>query len=283
MIVALKSTHELEDLLRISKVARSTFYYHASKLDAPDKHAELKAVIRQLFEDSQRRYGHRRIWLKLRGLGWTVTKKLVHKLMHQMGLRSKVRIKRKYNSYRGTQNVISPNLMAREFQAAQPNQKWVSDITEFRVADKKVYLSPVMDLFDHAILGYKAGISPNVDLAGASLNAAFTIHKPAAGVLVHTDQGFQYQHAKWRSIISEHQGIQSMSRKANCYDNAVMENFFGHLKAEMFHGETFKTPTDLINAIDRYITWYNNERVQEKLKGMTPMQYRSHALQLDPV
>ncbi|MFM7029788.1 MAG: transposase, partial [Micrococcales bacterium] len=115
-----------------------------------------------------------------------------------------------------------------------------------------------------------------------SLSKAFTNHKPNAGVLVHTDQGFQYQHAKWRNLIRDHEAVQSMSRKANCYDNAVMENFFGHLKTEMFHGEVFNTVDSLVSEINQYITWYNNERVQERLKGMTPMQYRSHALQLKP-
>mgnify|MGYP000314180828 CR=1 FL=1 len=191
VLVALKSSHDLEDLLQISMVARSTFYYHARKLDTPDKHAELKNVIRKLFEDSQRRYGHRRIWLKLRALGWQVTKKLVHKLMNQLGLRSKARVKRKYNSYRGTRSLIAPNVMARQFEAVGPNLKWVSDVTEFRVSDKKVYLSPVMDLFDHSIVGYKSGTSPNVELTSASLQDAFTIQKPGAGALVHTDQGVQ--------------------------------------------------------------------------------------------
>jgi putative transposase len=279
VIVALKSTHELEDLLRISKVARSTFYYHAGKLNAPDKHAELKAVISKLFEENRARYGHRRIWLKLRALGWQVTKKLVHKLMNQLGLRSKVRVKRKYNSYKGTQSVIAPNLLAREFDALEPNLKWVSDVTEFRVRDEKVYLSPVLDLFDHSIVGYNVATSPNIDLTGKSLRNAFNANQPKAGLLVHTDQGFQYQHAQWRKMINDHKGVQSMSRKANCHDNAVMENFFGHLKAEMFHGETFKSANELIAEIDSYIDWYNNERVQEKLKGMTPMQYRNHALQ----
>jgi len=280
VIVALKSKHELEDLLRISNVARSTFYYHAAKLDELDKHAQLKAVIRQLFEENRARYGHRRIWLKLRALGWQVTKKLVHKLMNQLGLRSKVRIKRKYNSYKGVQSVIAPNLLAREFEASKPNLKWVSDVTEFRVQNTKVYLSPVLDLFDHCVVGYKTGTSPTVDLTGQSLQNAFTTEMPAPGLLIHTDQGFQYQHTKWRRMIGENEGVQSMSRKANCYDNAVMENFFGHLKAEMFHGETFKTVNELIKEIDDYIVWYNNERVQEKLKGMTPMQYRNHALQI---
>ena len=283
MIVALKSTHELEDLLRISKVARSTFYYHAAKLDAPDRHAQLKALIKKIFEENRARYGHRRIWLKLRALGWKVTKKLVHKLMNQLGLRSKVRVKRKYNSYKGTQSVIAPNLLAREFQASKPNLKWVSDVTEFRVRDKKIYLSPVLDLFDRSIVGYNVATSPNIELTGKSLQNAFSANQPRAGLLVHTDQGFQYQHAQWREMIQNHKGVQSMSRKANCYDNAVMENFFGHLKSEMFHGETFKSTNDLKSAIEAYIGWYNNERVQERLKGMTPMQYRNHAIQNHPV
>lgn len=230
-----------------------------------------------------RRFGHRRIHLALRNNGWTVTKKLVFKLMNQLGLKSKVPIKRKYNSYKGTASRIAENHLNREFAAERPNQKWVSDVTEFRVGTRKVYLSPIYDLFDHSVISYQLSTSPSTALTTQSLQTAFETQRPGTGLLVHTDQGFQYQHSTWRTIIDNHEGRQSMSRKGNCYDNAVMENFFGHLKAEMYHGEYFASVDDFIECIDSYMHWYNTERIQERLKGMTPMEYRNHALQREPV
>ena len=262
-------------------MARSTYYYHQAKLDVPDRHAELKTVIAEIFQASKSRYGHRRIWLQLRQYGWKVSKKLVHKLMNQLGLRSKVRIKRKYNSYQGATSHVASNVLARAFDAETPNQKWVSDVTEFRVGSQKVYLSPVYDLFDHSIVSFQTSTSPSTALTSQSLQEALEREQPKAGVLVHTDQGFHYQHNSWRALLEKHDAVQSMSRKANCYDNALIENFFGHLKTEMFHGERFNSVNELIDSIEEYIDWYNNERIQERLKGMTPMQYRSHALQLE--
>lgn len=218
----------------------------------------------------------------LRQGGHTVTKKLVLKLMQQLGLRSKVRVKRRYNSYPGGRSHIAGNLLARDFTATTPNTKWVSDVTEFRVANRKVYLSPVYDLFDHMVVSYRVGTSPNTGLTAGSLQDAFDREQPTEAVLVHTDQGFQYQHASWRGILTGQHATQSMSRKGNCYDNSVMENFFGHLKAEMFHGEQFGSVEELVAEIDDYMRWYNTERVQERLKGMTPIQYRNHALHPDP-
>lgn len=261
---------------------RSTYYYHAAQLDAPDKHAALKAEISRLFAQHKRRLGHRRIRLLLRRSGWMVTKKLVFKLMHQLGLKSKARITRKYRSYAGTLSRIAENLLDRDFHAAGPNQKWVSDVTEFRVDNRKVYLSPVYDLYDHSVVSYSCSTSPSTALTAQSLQTAFDTQRPASNLLVHTDQGFQYQHSSWHRILRAHHATQSMSRKGNCHDNAVMENFFGHLKSEMYHGEHFNDVDDLVNAIEDYIRWYNDERVQERLKGMTPMEYRNHALQLEP-
>ena len=112
-----------------------------------------------------------------------------------------------------------------------------------------------------------------------SLKKALDLHEPGAGLMVHTDQGFQYQHASWRKLIESVGGVQSMSRKGNCYDNAVMENFFGHVKAEMYHGERFASVEEFRQAVDEYIFWYNNVRLQEQLKGLAPVVYRSQTLE----
>lgn len=268
----------MTDLLDAAHLAKSTYYYHLAKLGAPDKYARLKAEITRLFDQHKRRFGYRRIHLLLRRSGWVVSKKLIWKLMDQLGLKSKVRVKRKYSSYQGHNSHIADNLLDRAFHAEAPNTKWVSDVTEFRVAGHKVYLSPIYDLCDHSIISYATATSPTTAFTTRSLQTALATHRPTSQLLVHTDQGFHYQHASWRRELEEHQAVQSMSRKGNCFDNAVMENFFGHLKAEMYHGEHFTSVDHFVAELDDYIDWYNTQRIQERLEGMTPMEYRKHTL-----
>ena len=259
-------------------MARSTFFYHQVLLNQPDKHAQLKEVISARFTEHKRRFGYRRIRMLLQAEGWVVSNKLVLKLMRQMGLKSKVRPRRRYSSYRGTVSHIAENVLARDFEPDAPNMKWVSDVTAFQVAGTKVYLSPIMDLYDRSIISYAVSRSPSTALTAQSLSDALAAWTPDAGLLVHTDQGFQYQHTSWRNLIAGCAGVQSMSRKGNCYDNAVMENFFGHMKSEMFHGEHFASVEDFLAEVEDYIDWYNTQRVQQRLKGLTPMQYRNQTL-----
>lgn len=278
-IVILKSHHRLEYLLEAAGIPRSTFFYHQKRLGQPDKHAELKAEIRASFERNKHRYGYRRVLLDLRNQGWVVNHKLVYKLMCEMGLRAKIRQRRPYVPYSGAISHIADNKLDRKFTPDQPNTVFVSDVTEFRVAGHKVYLSPVMDLFDRSIVAHTVATSPSTAFTAESLTKAIKTCAPEPGWMMRTDQGFQYQHASWRDLIGDNGGVQSMSRKANCYDNAVMENFFGHMKAEMYHGEVFDTVAEFKQAIDEYIQWYNTKRIQQRLKGLTPMQYRNQTLE----
>lgn len=217
--------------------------------------------------------------IELRSRGIVVNKKLDYKLMKQLHLESKIRRRRRYNSYKGHLSTIADNLLNREFEVDTPNRKWVSDVTEFRVANRKVYLSPLMDLCDRRIISFPVSISQATAFTAASLKAALEQEQPDQGLLVHTDQGFHYQHSSWRELIRLYQGVQSMSRKGNCYDDAVMENFFGHFKAEMFHGEIFHSVDTLTAEIDDHITWHNTQRRQKRLNGVTTMEYRNHAVQ----
>lgn len=269
----------MDYLLDAAGMARSTFFYHQKRLTAPDKHAELKQAIRDSFQRNKHRYGYRRVLLDLRNQGWVVNHKLVYKLMRAMGLKAKIRQRRPYISYTGTISYIAENTLERNFTPDRLNTVFVSDVTEFKVAGRKVYLSPVMDLFDRSIVAHTVATSPSTAFTSASLAQAIKACAPEPGWMIHTDQGFQYKHSSWRTLISQHQGVQSMSRKGNCYDNAVMENFFGHLKTEMYHGEAFDTVAEFNQAIDEYIRWYNTERLQQRLKGLTPMQYRNQTLE----
>jgi putative transposase len=264
--------------LDVAGLARSTFFYHQARLQAPDPKEKLKAAVTEIFETNHNRYGHRRIHIELVKQGWSVAKKTVLKLMQELGLDCKVRRRKRYNSYRGEQGAVAPNVLNREFEADAPNQKWVTDVTEFSVGDRKLYLSPVMDLFDRQIISYSLGLSPNLALTNDSLREALTCLQPGQQPLVHSDQGFQYRHASWRTLIEGAGAVQSMSRKGNCYDNAVMENFFGHLKEEMFHRVRFISTDALETALNEYIRWYNTDRISTKLEGLSPVQYRAQAL-----
>lgn len=150
--------------------------------------------------------------------------------------------------------------------------------TEFRVADRKVYVSPVIDLFDRSVIAYAWSLSPNLELTNTSLQRAIATLQPGQCPLVHSDQGFQYQHRSWRALLEGVEATQSMSRKANCFDNAVAENFFGHLKSEMFHHNRFDSIDAFTAALDAYICWYNIDRISIKREGLSPVQYRAQAL-----
>ncbi|MFM1727153.1 IS3 family transposase [Prescottella soli] len=277
-VVSLKAEHRLDVLLEAAGLARSTFFYHQARLQDPDPQAELKSAIVEAFERSNGRYGHRRIHCEVVKAGRQVAKKTVLTLMRTLGFVCRVRRRKRFTSYRGEAGAVAANLLDRDFDASAPNQKWVTDVTEFRVGDRKLYLSPVMDLFDRQIIAYSIGLAPTLELTNSSLRAALATLDDGQAPLVHSDQGFHYQHSSWRRLLANAGATQSMSRKANCYDNAVIENFFGHLKAELFHHTRYLETGALTTALHEYIRWYNTERISTKLEGLSPAQYRTQAL-----
>jgi putative transposase len=276
-VIALRAEHRLDVLLEIAGLARSTFFYHQARLDRPDPHAELKKAITTAFEENRRR-GHRVVHHALREAGWQIAKKTVLKLMRELGLACLIRRRRRYVSYQGEVGTIADNVLNREFTATTPNQKWVTDVTEFRINDRKVYLSPVMDLFDRQIISYAVSTSPNLELTNSSLREALATLDQDQAPLVHSDQGFQYQHRSWRGLLAKAGARQSMSRKANCHDNAVIESFFGHLKEEMFHHTRYLSVEAFTTALDDYITWFNTSRGHTHCEGLSPVQYRTQTL-----
>lgn len=196
--------------------------------------------------------------------------------MNKLGLKGKQRKNEKYHSYKGEVGKIADNLLKREFTAQKPFEKLVTDVTQFKVCNKKIYLSPVMDLFNREIVSYSISLSPNLYQIREMLDGLFKKLPDNAKPLIHSDQGWQYQHAEYQKLLSEHNLTQSMSRKGNCMDNGAMENFFGRLKVEMFYGEKFESVNIFIDELRKYIDYYNNERISMKLKGMSPVQYRAH-------
>lgn len=195
--------------------------------------------------------------------------------MSKLGLKPLKRNKRKYSSYKGTVGKIADNLIERNFKANRPNQKWYTDVTEFNLKGEKIYLSPIIDGFNQEVISYNISKSPNLEQINDMLNKAFD-NKNLEGLILHSDQGWQYQHQSYQQRLKNKGIKQSMSRKGNSMDNGLMENFFGLLKTEMFYDQeyNYKTLDDLINAINDYIKYYNYDRIKEKLKGLSPVNYR---------
>lgn len=196
--------------------------------------------------------------------------------MNELGVKCMIR-RKKYRSYRGNQGKIAPDLLKRDFSAEQPNQKWVTDVTEFAVAGQKLYLSPILDLYNSEIICYELHTRPNYELVGKMLKTAFKTHSNTEGLLLHSDQGWHYQMKSFQRELNQKGVLQSMSRKGNCLDNAVMENFFGILKSELFYTKKYTTIEELKKDIKDYIKYYNNDRIKLKLNGKSPVQYRALA------
>ncbi len=230
-----------------------------------------------MFEANKGRYGYRRILTELRVKGYTINHKTVLKLMKKLGLKGKQRKNGKYHSYKGEVGKVADNLLRRDFHADKPFEKLTTDVTEFKVCNDRVYLSPVMDLYNREIVSYSISLSPNLWQIREMLNGLFEKLPDDARPVFHSDQGWQYQHAEYQRLLSEHNITQSMSRKGNCMDNGAMENFFGRLKVEMFYGEKFESVNAFIDELKEYIYYYNNDRISTKLKGMSPVQFRTHS------
>ena len=265
-------------MLQATQLARSVFYYQAKASKKANTYEHELALIRDIYHEHKGRYGYRRIHLALRRQGVLLNHKTVQKLMVQLNLKSIVRPK-KYRSYKGGVGKTAPNVLERNFKATRPDEKWVTDVTEFKVKEQRVYLSPVIDLFTQEVIAYKVAKNARLPLVTDMLKDALNKLDKGVKPIIHSDQGWQYRHWSYQKKLATHGLIQSMSRKGNCLDNAVAENFFGLLKTEMYHGHQFKDADELIEKLDEYIEYYNIKRIKVKLKGLTPIEYRKQALQ----
>lgn len=252
----------------------------------PDQDIENKMLeIRQEHKD----YGCLRMKKELENHGLSINKKKVQRLIKKLGIevKSYTRKSRRYSSYRGKVGRIAKNLIHRRFYTSICHQKITTDTTEFKyfeadtsgvIRQKKLYLDPFMDLYNSEILSYRVSEKPN---AAAIINgladAIKTTNDCPFRRIFHSDQGWAYQMAACSDKLKEHKIFQSMSRKGNCLDNSPMENFFGLLKQEIFHGEIYHSFEELKRAIDRYIHYYNNKRMKKKLNWQSPVQFRKTA------
>ena len=232
-------------------------------------------VIREIFEHNKGRYGVRRVHHELTNRGYKVNHKKVQRLMHCMDLKGK-RPKEKYHSYQGEVGKVADNLINRDFSTTKPLQKWTTDVSQFSFPWGKCYLSPILDMHTNEVISYDLSPSPNMEQIRRMLEKGLNRFSSLNGLIFHSDQGWQYQHAYFRNTIAECGIIQSMSRKGNCYDNSIMETFFGRLKNEMFYGceKDYRSYEEFSAAIADYIDYYNNERIQAKTKWMPPVKYR---------
>ena len=274
----LRHLYDLNLLLNRSNMARSSFYYYEKQSQSVDKYQIIKELIKSIYHKHKGRYGYRRITDELNNKGVIINHKTVLRLMKLLGLKSIIRVK-KYKSYKGEQGKIAPNILERNFKAIAPNVKWATDITEFNVSGKKLYLSPIIDLFNQEIVSYELRQRPVFNQVEMMLKKAFKKIPNNTNLTLHSDQGWQYQMRQYQQLLKEKGIVQSMSRKGNCLDNAIIENFFGVLKSELFYLKKYSSISQLKQEIKEYIIYYNNERIKSNLNKMSPIQYRAHYYQ----
>ena len=259
-------------MLDIKGMARSTYYYHEARLEIVDKYASLRHRIDEIYKEHRSLYGYRRITMQLKNEGIVVNHKTVLKLMSEMGLKADKR-KRKYRSYKGERGKIAPNVLNRDFSTTRPNQKWATDVTEVKIKGRKLYLSPILDMFNGEIVSYSISYRPDMKMISSMLNKAFHKFDNLKGLILHSDQGWQYRHRWYQYQLRANGVVQSMSRKGNCLDNACAECFFGTLKSECFYLNTFNDIDELKVAVTNYIDYYNNRHYQWHLAKLSPNEF----------
>ncbi|WP_314073050.1 IS3 family transposase [uncultured Granulicatella sp.] len=272
--------YQLKYLLKAMKMAKSTYYFELNKVDAvAEKNGDLLLEIQTIFHENKGRYGVRRIYQELRRRGYVVNHKRIQRLMHINDLFGK-RPKQKYHSYRGSVGKVADNIINRDFVAKRPLQKWSTDVSQFTFSWGKCFFSPILDMSTNEIISYDLSLSPDLEQIQRMLNRAFKKFPDVNGLILHSDQGWQYQHAFYQQSLKERGIIQSMSRKGNCYDNCIIETFFARMKNEMFYGleKEYSTFKEFQTAVKDYIDYYNNKRIQEKTKWMSPVQYRETSM-----
>ncbi len=275
VINALRERYRLKDLLGIVNMAKSSYCYVNSKLEI-DKYRTERALIVKVFRDSKGRYGYRRIHYSLKNMGMVLSEKIVRRIMLEERLVVANIKRKKYSSYQGEISPEVDNIIERNFHAEKPNEKWLTDITEFHIPAGKVYLSPIIDCFDGLPVSWTIGTAPNAELVNTMLDEAISSLKESEKPIIHSDRGAHYRWEGWIKRIEKAGLIRSMSRKGCSPDNSACEGFFGRLKNEMFYGHSWKNITieQFIDVVNDYIIWYSEKRIKISLGGLSPLQYR---------
>lgn len=268
----------MKRLCEIVDVERSAYYKWKNRKETKKEQVdkELCSIILEYFEESKHVLGYRTMTLRVNKLNQTnYNKKRIRRLMRLMGIASCIRRKRK-GYVKTSPQVTAENVLNRRFEAAKPDEKWLSDVTEFQIEGTKIFLCGIKDLCDKRVVSYRVALRNDNHLVFSTFDAAVSKH-PQAKPLFHSDRGFQYTNRIFRRKLDQLGATQSMSRVGRCIDNGPMEGFWGTLKCEMKHLFPYHTKQELIHSIDQYMHFYNEERLQEKLKGLTPMEYRAQA------
>ena len=278
VINALRDKYKLANLLKSLKMAKSSYEYQVKSLQH-DKYKELRIEIRIIFEDSYQAYGYRRLHGELKNQGTIVSEKVVRRLMKEENIHPFVPRMKKYSSYQGEISPEVPDLYKHDFKADKPYEKTVTDITEFSLRDGKVYLSPMIDLYDGCPINWKIGTSPNKELTNSMLIEFHNIIPCDAKPIIHSDRGCHYRIPDWINMMEEFEYTRSMSRKGCSPDNAACEGFFGILKREFFHNHDWSNVyrEEFIKELDKYLTWFKIKRIKERLGYISPTEYRSRA------
>ena len=279
LVDALKPSYALSELFVELDLARSSYFYHRARLRRPDKYADARLVITDVFESNHRCYGYRRMRAALGRRQILLSEKIVQRLMKQECLIVAANKRRRYGSYLGEISPAPENLINRDFRAATPNEKWLTDITEFQIPAGKVYLSPVIDCFDGLVVSWTIGTRPDSDLVNTMLDAAIeTVAGCENRPVIHSDRGAHYRWPGWLLRIHNAKLIRSISRKGRSPDNAACESFFGRLKTELFYPRSWQDTTveQFIQIVDTYIHWYNEKRIKISLGSLSPLEYREN-------
>lgn len=273
--------HALGHLLACAELKRSTYYYALAHPPRPTR-AELWEAAAEIFSRTANGCGHRQIAMCLRAEeGAVIANKTVLKMMREMGIRCGIRREtayHRYNSYKGVVGRTFENVIARDFDAGAPWQKLGTDVTEFKVAGGKAYWAPTLDFCTKEIVASDISTTPDMAQQARMLDELLSKIPEGAAPTMHSDRGWQYQHASYTSRLEAAGIVQSMSRKANCIDNAATEQLFGHVKDEFYRGREWKTFEDFKRDLEEYIVHWNTSRRQVRLKGLTPEEYRNQAL-----
>ena len=258
------------NLLPVVGIARSTYHYQPDAMKRPDKDASLLELVREAFENSERRYGYKRIHLELKGMGVRVSAKRVMRLMTRHGLVPLFKSAKRYSSYKGELTKAPANLVDRDFHAERPNMLWVTDLTEFSIPAGKAYLSPVIDCYDGMPVAWTIGTSPNAELTNGMLTDACSTLRDGEKPIIHSDRGCHYRWPEWIRICRDNNLTRSMSAKGCSPDNAAAEGFFGRLKQEFFHKRSFAgvSMDGFIGMLDEYMVWYRDKRLKTEF-GMS--------------
>ena len=275
VINALRTRFSLHELLPAIKMAKSSYCYQAKALKF-DKYELLRGEIRQAFENSKSRYGYRRIHVVVTADGKTISEKVIRRLMKEEELVVHAVKRKKYSSYQGEISPAVENVVARDFHADHPNEKWLTDITEFHIPAGNVYLSPLIDCFDGMPVSWTIGTSPDAELVNTMLDEGIKTLSGEERPLVHSDRGAHYRWPGWIERMEKAGLTRSMSKKGCSPDNSACEGFFGRMKNEMFYGYSWQDISidQFIAIVDEYMHWYAEKRVKVSLGGLSPLEYR---------